>query len=164
MQSERQLQFAALLLSNKKLIFKILNSHIQDQGCHDDLFQEISLKAWECYDDFKGKSKFSVWLAQIAKFTVIDKLRRLQAHANRISKYNVFYEITTSLIDEPYSERSLPIIDSLSEVEKRTLQMRIEGLTFNEISQITGEPINRLLIRMYRIKERLSKSLKTCDI
>lgn len=74
---------------------------------------------------------------------------------------NFFWEIA----DEPYAEDEHPayesVIDTLSNTEYKTLHMRIQGLTFAEISDITGEPINRLLIRMHRIKNRLQKSIQS---
>ena len=36
--------------------------------------------------------------------------------------------------------------------------MRIDGLSFEQISAITAEPVGRLLTRMHRIKARLAKS------
>lgn len=160
MQTERHITFSILIKEHRSLIFKILNRYLHDQDYHDDLFQEIALKAWQSFDHYSYKSKFSVWLGQIAKFTVIDKLRRLKAAANRAAMYNAFYEFTYSENDEPYEERSISIIDSLSETEKRTLQYRIDGLTFAQISELTGEPINRLIIRMHRLKDKLRKAIK----
>jgi RNA polymerase sigma factor (sigma-70 family) len=163
METRNHHTFSVQLIDNSKLVYKILNKYIPDQDYHDDLFQEIALKAWEAYHHFRGDCKFSSWIGEIARYTVIDKLRRLKVRAQNIHKFNMFYEITSSIIDEPYQEIEFPVIDSLSEVEKRTLQMRIDGLTFAEISKITGEPTSRLLVRMHRIKDRLSKSAKSCS-
>lgn len=160
MQTERHIAFSILLKENERLIYKIFRNYLTDQDHDDDLFQEVSLKAWLSFDNYQSKSKFSTWLGRIAQFTVIDKMRRLKAAANRMASYNAFYEITHSEVDEPYTEHSVSIIDSLSDTEKRTLQYRIEGLTFAQISEITGEPINRLIIRMHRLKDKLRKAVK----
>lgn len=155
-----QTQFGSQLIKNRNIVYTVINSYFPNNDMDDDIFQDVSLRAWEAYQSFRGECPFPQWISKITKYTCIDKLRRLKAQAYRIATYNMFYEYSTSIIDEPYSETHIPVIDSLSDVEKRTLQMRIEGLTFSEISAITGEPLNRLLIRMHRIKERLSKSLK----
>ena len=163
MQSPKQSQFATLFTEHRMLIFKVLNNYLPDQTWHDDLMQDVALRAWKSYDNFRNEYKFSSWIGKIAKYTVIDKLRRTQAQLNRIVKHNAFYEYTYSEIDEPYAESKLPIIDSLSNKEKQTLQYRLDGLTFEQISNLTGEPVNRLLIRMHRIKQRLSKSINTLN-
>ena len=160
MLTEKTAIFTLLLKENKKVIFKILNQYLSTQDYHDDLFQDIALKAWVAFDNFQHKSKFSTWIGKITQYTIIDKLRSMRVTANRIAKYNIFYEITYCEIWEEYTEPSLPVIDSLSEAEKRTLQCRIDGLTFVQISELTGEPINRLMIRMHRIKDKLRKAVK----
>jgi RNA polymerase sigma factor (sigma-70 family) len=157
MQSEKQLQFTCLLNKHKGIVYKVLLKHVS-RDWHEDIYQDIALRAWEAYDTFTGKSQFSSWLHSIAYNATIDRLRRLRVQANRMSKYNWFYEYTTSVVIEPYQERQLPVIDSLSDVEKRTLQMRLDGLSFEQISDISKEPVSRLIVRMHRIKARLSKA------
>jgi RNA polymerase sigma-70 factor (ECF subfamily) len=155
MQTNQQRQFVALVQDNRNLIYHFINKYCSDEEYKDDLFQDILLRGWHAYDNFKGESKFSTWIGRIARNTAIDRLRRLSNKAKEISVSNWLFEIT----DESYSEKPFPVIDSLSETEKQTLFMRIEGLTFAEISERTGEPTSRLLVRMHRIKKQLSKSL-----
>lgn len=155
-----QKQFTALLLASKGAIFKIIINKLEDNAYHDDIYQEVCERAWQAYSSFREESKFCTWICQITKYTIIDKLRRWKADAARIAEYNVFYEITTSESETPYEEPYTPVIDCLSEAEKRTLQMRIDGLSFDEISKIMGEPENRLRVRMYRIKQTLSTAIR----
>lgn len=108
-------RFTALLKKHKGVVYSVLLKNIHNKDHHDDLYQDIVLRAWEAYDSFKGISQFSSWLHRIAYNTTIDKLRRLQAQANRIARYNWFYEYTASAIDDPYHELHLPVIDTLSE-------------------------------------------------
>lgn len=152
-QSAIQLQYTNLFHQHRNLVYKILNNYLKDQYWHDDLFQEIALKGWEQYAKDKIEN-FAAWISTIARRTVIDKLRRLKAEANRLSKCNWWYEW------EPYNEYRFPVLDSLSNVERLTLQYRIDGLSFKEISDIMQEPESRLRVRMHRLKETLAKSIK----
>lgn len=154
-------QFENLLLANKHVIYFIIKSFPIDDFYHDDLFQDISLKAWKNFDKFRQESTFTTWICTIARFTTIEKMRRLQEQSSRLRQYFLYYETTDSHIDTPYIEYNLPPIESLTEVDKRTLELRIQGLPFKSISAITGEPINRLITRMHRIKQKLSKEINT---
>jgi DNA-directed RNA polymerase specialized sigma24 family protein len=153
LQSAIQLQYTNLFHQHKNLIYKIFNNYLKDQQWHDDLLQEVALKGWEQYAK-AAIDNFAAWISTIARRTVIDKLRRLKAEANRLSKCNWWYEW------EPYKEYKLPVLSTLSAIESRTLQYRIEGLSFKEISELMGEPESRLRVRMHRLKEVLAKSIK----
>lgn len=157
--STMQKDFTILLQQSKPVIYSIINKYCNDEQAQDDIFQEVSISAWENFHTFCGKSKFTTWIAAIARNKSVDRFRRLRSFAEILTD-NFFWEI----IDEPYAEDSRVIdpsvIQSLSKTEQNTLQLRMDGLSFEKISELTGEPISRLTVRMHRIKQRLSKQLK----
>lgn len=153
-----QQDFPFLLQQSRSIVYSVIGKYCNDEHAQDDIFQEVSIAAWENLHMFSGKSKFSTWIASIARNKSIDRLRRLRSFSEILTD-NFLWEI----IDEPYTEDSRVIdssvIESLSKIEQTTLQMRMEGLSFEKMSELTGEPISRLTVRMHRIKQRLSKSL-----
>lgn len=160
MQTNEQLQFAGELQQHKNLIYNVINTYCYDENYKDDLYQDIALRAWNAYEDYTGASKFSTWLHAIARNTAVDRIRRLNTQIKTILTDNILWEIE----DVPYSEEipniNYSVISTLSEAEKRTLQMRIDGLTFSEISKQTGEPLTRLIVRMHRIKTLLTEGVR----
>jgi len=150
--------FSVLLQQSRPIVYSIINKYCNDEQAQDDIFQEVSIAAWENFHTFCGKSKFTSWIAAIARNKSVDRFRRLRSFS--VLTDNFLWEI----IDEPYAEDSRVIdhsvIQSLSKTEQNTLQLRLDGLSFEKISEITGEPISRLTVRMHRIKQRLSKQLK----
>ena len=156
MEINSQNQFVALVQANRGLIYHIINYYCRDENYRDDLYQDIMLSAYKSYGNFKGESKFNTWIGRIARNVAITRLRRLKTQIKIVAHNNVFYEIE----DIVYAEKKFPVIDKLTDIEKRTLCLRMEGLTFAEISQKTGEPIGRLLVRMHRIKNELAEAVK----
>ena len=159
MQTDQQKLFAELLTKNRPLVFSIINKYCYDESLKDDIFQEVSLGAWKAFNSFRGESRFSTWLGRIARNVSVNRLRRLP---KEILIDNFLWCLTP---DIPYEGEDEPainmsIIDTFSEAEKRTLQYRMDGLTFREISELTGEPMNRLIIRMHRIKKLLTEGVK----
>jgi RNA polymerase sigma-70 factor (ECF subfamily) len=158
-QTPKQLQFAALLQDNRGVIYSVIRPYCRDEVTQDDIFQEVSIRAWEAFDSFLGASKFSSWIGKIARNAAIDRLRR-QKNFKTILCDNIFWEIADTEYEEAPGGLPLSIIETFSEAEKRTLKMRMEGLSFPEISRITGEPANRLILRMHRIKKLLQTGTK----
>jgi RNA polymerase sigma factor (sigma-70 family) len=145
--------FVTQIENNRRIIYHIIYKYCSDESYADDLFQDILCRAWPSYPSFRGESSFKQWIARIARNTAIDRLRRIKL--NTVLTANCFYEI----IDEPYTEKQLPTMGSLSHIERTTLDMVLNGLSYAEISNKMNEPENRIRVRMHRIKQRLSKQI-----
>lgn len=158
-QTQEQIRFSTLLQQNKGVVYSVINAYCRDKSAKDDLYQDISKKAWEAFNAFSGASKFGSWIGKIARNTAIDRLRR-QKNFKTILCSNILWEIADTEYEEEPVGLPLSIMDTFSEAERRTIQMRMDGMTFAQISEATGEPINRLLVRMHRIKNLLSKGSK----
>lgn len=151
-----QNEFAINFQDSRKIIFKIIGQYCAGYPEHikHDIFQDVSLGAWKAYDKFRGDCKFTSWIGRITQFTCIDYLRRAKTGIKTVAIDNIFYELQEDL---PYYEPSLSVLDTLSNIERRTIDLYIEGKSYKEISAITGEPENKLRVRVSRIKERLKR-------
>lgn len=155
MQSE--VQFIELFQQKRNLIYYILNYYCKDERYKEDLYQDVALNAWKSYSNFKGNCTFDTWIARIARNVAISHIRSFYVKRIKpIANHNIFYDIE----DIQYTERQMPAFDRLTPTERKTLDMRINGLSYAEISNITGESINRITVRMHRIKNMLAKSIQ----
>lgn len=158
-QTKDEVQFERLLHDSRRIVYGAISAYCRDEQYKDDLYQEVCIRAWEAYKAFRGASKFSTWIAAIARNTAISWLRATSR--SRIVLYdNIFLDIP----DTEYTEESIglspSVIEKFSAAEKETLQMRIDGLSFTEISAITGEPENRIRVRMHRLKKLLEEGVR----
>lgn len=158
-QTQEQIRFSTLLQQNRGVVYGVINAYCRDESAKDDLYQDISRRAWEAFKTFSGASKFSSWIGKIARNTAIDRLRR-QKSFKTILCSNILWEIPDTEYQKDDAGLPLSVMSTFSEAEQRTLQMRMEGMTFAEISNATGEPVSRLLVRMHRLKNLLSKGSK----
>lgn len=158
-QTPEQLQFSALLQDSRCVVYGVISSYFRDEVTKDELYQEVSVRAWAAFKSFAGTCKFSSWIGAIARNTSIDRIRR-QKSLKTVLCDNFLWEIADTEYEEDSVGLPLSIIDTFSELEKKTLQMRIDGMSFPEISEATGEPVNRLIVRMHRIKHLLLKGRK----
>lgn len=158
-QTKDQIQFQKLLHESRRIVYGVIGGYCRDEQLKDDLYQEVCARAWSAYNVFREESKFSTWIAAIARNTTISWLR-----ATKKSKIllcgNVFWDIP----DTNYTEESIglspSVIEKFSAAEKETLQMRIDGLSFTDISAIRGEPENRVRVRMHRLKKLLEEGVR----
>jgi DNA-directed RNA polymerase specialized sigma24 family protein len=73
---------------------------------------------------------------------------------------NILWDIPDTEYEETPVGLSMSVMAAFSEPEKETLRMRMEGLSFPEISAITGEPENRIRVRMHRLKKLLEEGAR----
>jgi RNA polymerase sigma factor (sigma-70 family) len=69
-------EFIELLDHNQNIIHKVCTLYMNDITEREDLFQEISLQAWNAYEGFRGEAKFSTWLYRVALNTAISFYRK----------------------------------------------------------------------------------------
>lgn len=154
-----QNQFIVAVNNNRNLIYQIINSYCYDESDKDDLYQDILLRAWQSFHTFKGDSKISTWLGRVARNVSVDRLRKLKTRISTTALNNFLYEWS----DSEYHEPQIPPLDKLTARERQTLEYRMEGKSFQEISVLMDEPVNRLLVRMHRIKKQLAEYCKNYE-
>ncbi len=136
-----------------------------------DASQEAFLRAWRSLGSFRGDSKFSVWLYRLTSNVCLDMLRR----SGRLR--------ADSLTDEEGAEAELPDrrgdpqqalerkelaaavregLESLPPAFRQALVLRdINGLSYDEIAQVTGLETGTVKSRIFRARRRLADRLRS---
>lgn len=126
----------------------------------EDLFQEVVYQLWRAFDSYKGKSKFSSWMYQVAINTAITNLRKQKrkAPSQRLSEKELQLQDQLKISD--YSEERAFLyraIESLSDVEKAIVMLYLEEHSYDEISKIMGISQTLVGVKLNRIKKKLRK-------
>ncbi|MCU0382991.1 MAG: RNA polymerase sigma factor [Cyclobacteriaceae bacterium] len=158
MAKEPSQEFIAQLNQSKGILYKVIRLYINDPDDEDDLFQEIVYQAWKSYPRFEGKSKFSTWLYRIALNTVLTFKRKLKlvTPIEDLTSMNV-------LDDAPKDETELLYlaIRSLNEIDRMIISLHLDGYDNEEIGSISGLSKNNVAVKLFRIREALTKKVKT---
>ena len=154
-------EFIELIREHQGILHKICNIYFFGNPYKEDYYQEILIRLWKSYPNFKNQSTFSTWLYRVALNTAIDIIRKqyLQPVHTELSKteYN--------LPDPEYNAGSdkkeilYQAISYLSEVEKAIILLYLEDYNYKEISEIIGISENNTGVRINRIKNQLIKRL-----
>lgn len=132
----------------------------------EDLFQETLIKIWRGLKNYKDQNKFSSWIFSIAHNTVMDKLRMNKREKDIYEIGDMEFPALTNdpyreLVDSETGEIISKAVDRLSLKQKEVFLLRIHGgMTFREISEITGESLNTVLSHMNYSVKKLRKMLR----
>jgi len=177
-QSGDKAAFDKLVLKHKDKLFNIIYWFLGDYEEANDCAQETFIKLFRSLKKFRFESAFSTWLYRIAINT---SKNRLKSSEYRWKKRTVpienpegskggnpFREIKddspSPVIEFEKKERLRLIkkaINSLSEEQNRVIVLRdIQGLSYEEISGITGLNLGTIKSRIARGRLELRNKLK----
>ena len=154
-----------------KLINFIFN-YLGDLESSEDVVQETMIKLYQKKHYYKEIAKFSTWLYTIAKNLANTELRKRKQRKttllSQFSKDDKTYEVPSN-DPEPGQEIQTDIVnkiirdavDQLSEKFKIVIVLRdIQGLSYEDISEIINVPIGTVKSRINRARLQLQVELK----
>ncbi len=164
--------FQALVARHTKAIYSFVFRLCGKQEASEDIVQETFLKAWKNIKKYDQTKNFRVWIFTIARNTTYDYMRK--------KKSMVFSELDNDENDTTFEENiadTMPLADSVFEEKENAeifgqsikslpkkyreiVALRHEtGMTFEEISLLTKEPMNTVKSRYRRAIIKLREYL-----
>ena len=132
------------------------NSHLAKDTC-----QEVFIKVWQNLDRFKGDAKISTWIYRIAVNTCINVLRKSKNKPTTLSlKEDLLAEEEISNVEHQL-QAMYNCIAQLRPKDRSVILLVLEQKPYEEISLIMGISENNLRVRIHRIKDKLSKCVKS---
>lgn len=161
-------EFEEVLLPYLDAAFNLARHLTRDDHEAEDVVQDAYLRALKYFDSYHGANA-RAWLLRIVRHTFYT-LRRRQRRGELL---------LTEFADELHSAATLPedperlllrrdagrvLRDALANLpagSREVIVLReLEGLSYREISQVTGLPLGTVMSRLSRARERLQLALK----
>jgi len=149
-----------------RVAYRMLGS-VQDA---EDQLQETLLRAWRSYDGFEGRSSLRTWLYRIAANIAIDFRRRERRHPTMRGEeaeteiQRLPSKLGDSFKETQRSEMAHRIKDALEQLtpEHRAaiLLREVEGLSYDEISDVLQCPRGTVMSRLHYARNHLREILK----
>lgn len=138
-------------------VYKYLVCLTGDNHVAEELTQETFFRAIMKIHTFKGKSKISTWLCQIAKNLWYNELKRNKRINNLkgdiLESIPSYENIEENIILEEEKKYFYEKIKQLNSITQKVMYLRLNGkLTFKEIGDILGKSENWARITFYRGK------------
>lgn len=135
----------------------------------EDILQETFLKAYKNLDQFEGKSNMYTWLYSIARNKCIDEFRKQKYESNRSSIPVEEFELESDEYKSEDKREEVTLLKKaimqLPEILRSIVVMKsIDGLSYPEISEVTGVNEQTLKNRMFRARKELAIILKQMGV
>jgi RNA polymerase sigma-70 factor (ECF subfamily) len=175
-QHRDQAAFRQLLQTYEHFVMSVLYRLAPDLPDRADLAQEVYVRMWSSIDQLRNPHSFRRWVTQITRNVFYDELRRRRSlptvsfdSANL--QDNGEEALPLQIADTSPSPEELTELKELSHMMKQALvqmpsqfQMMIllrdvEGLSYNEISEITGSELGTTKSRIARARARMQMIL-----
>ena len=158
--------FGELATRYKNLIYSVVLRMVSDKEEANDLAQEVFIKIYRNLERYQPEYKFSTWTIRIATNHVIDYRRKKKADAVNIDDVAVGLYADGGAspediyIAEEQSRMLRNLVASLPDIYRVPIILYHEqGLSYQEISEITEEPLSKVKNRIFRGRRLLKESL-----
>lgn len=155
-----------LVVEHGDAIYRLALSVVRDQALAEDVAQETLVKAWLALPTFRGDASLRSWLLRITHNTAISTLRRRRAvvvDPNDMPEQQTRVErsVESRVQGEVVMDQFVEALDTLDDLSRSIVVLReLEGLTYEEISEVLAVPMPTVKTRLLRARRRLSNVLR----
>ena len=170
--------FEMLVVKYQRRIERLIGRMVRDVDLVQDIAQESFIRAYRAIPQFRGESAFYTWLYRIAvntaKKALVDLKRDPLVSESYLTSRDDGDE--TSRAENELSDGETPeallaskevaaavnaAIEALSEELRQAITLReIEGLSYEEISEVMNCPIGTVRSRIFRAREAIAARLR----
>ena len=151
---DSQKLFSVMVQQNKTTIFTVCYMFSKDQEEVNDLFQEVLIRLWQGFDNYKGNSKERTWIYRVALNTCISFDRKKRRH-NKKQVYMGDDLFGCNEHDSQQTEVLHKRITRLRPLDRAIVLLWLEDISYEEIGSIIGITAKNVSVRLYRIREQL---------
>ena len=171
--------FEMLVVKYQRRIERLISRMVRDSDLVQDVAQETFIRAYRAMPQFRGESAFYTWLYRIAintaKKALVELKRDPLIPESSLVRGGEDGE-ETSRVENELSDGETPeallaskeiaaavnsAIEALSEDLRQAITLReIEGLSYEEISDVMNCPIGTVRSRIFRAREAIAARLR----
>lgn len=155
--------FAELVNRYKNLVYSIILRQTRDREEASDLSQDVFLKVYKNLAKYSTEFKFSTWIMRITSNHIIDMHRKKKFETVSYEKYaengglvGAVASPEAEFIKRDQTEQLNKIVSRLPEIYKTPVVLyHQQGMSYQEISEKTGEPLSKIKNRILRGRKML---------
>jgi len=167
MQIEKQQKiFKQWLNDYRKLIFKVVKAYAVSPQDQDDLFQEILIQIYSAIANFRGDAKETTWIYRISLNTALTWRRNEKRKKFKTNILDIQDVPTTRNDNNDLSQNEQILNDvydairKLSKSDSSIVLLYLDGLSYDQISEVIGISKTNVGVRLNRAKKKLTQLLK----
>ena len=161
-----RLEFNNHILQLSRKLYLVAFRFLKRQEEAEDAVQEVFIRLWNRKDQLAEYNSIEALAVTAIKNFCIDQLRKIRAIPleGNVGRWQEPYESDTPdlLLERNESaEIMTSVIDNLPEIYRDVIRKReIDGLSYEEISEMTGQNINTLRVNLSRARNMVRDEFK----
>jgi|TARA_B110000037_G_scaffold218446_1_gene281468 RNA polymerase sigma-70 factor, ECF subfamily len=167
--------FGMLVEKYQRRLNRLLSRMVRDQSEIEDIVQDSFIKAYRAINNFRGDSAFYTWLYRIGINTAKNHLVKLGKRPKAMNDVEIEeienFEDAPDLRSHETPESTMmsseivasvnQTIEALPDELKEAISLReMDGLSYEEISELMNCPIGTVRSRIFRAREVIAEKLK----
>lgn len=163
--NKQEAQFQRWIENHLGLIIKVVRTYTASSVDQEDLLQEIFVNLWTSAPNFRGESKETTWIYRVALQTAMvwrrGERRRYKHHSILLSDAarSTIHDETNHVCDHRLIEQLYVAIRQLPKLDASIAIMHLDGLTYQEISEVLEISENYVGVKLTRIRKQLLEQL-----
>jgi RNA polymerase sigma-70 factor (ECF subfamily) len=174
-----QRAYELLVIKYQRRIQRLIGRMVRDVDLVEDIAQETFIRAYRALAQFRGEAQFYTWLYRIAVNTAkkaLGDLKRDPLVSQSALRGGTDDEDETSALENELTTSETPetvlaakeiaatvnsAMEALPDELRQAITLReIEGLSYEEISEVMDCPIGTVRSRIFRAREAISVKVK----
>ena len=155
------MEFAAVVLPHLDAAYTLARYLTRNEADAQDIVQDASLRALKYFDGFRGTtaSDGRAWFLTIVR-NAIYTWRQRQGSDGRVTEFNEALHSDDVTRDPAATVDLRAALDALPLEFREVIVLReLQGLSYKEISDVTGVPVGTVMSRLSRARKRLQEAL-----
>lgn len=154
--------FAELYRAYHYRLHGYLRRLLADRQIAEEVFDDVMFVVWKDARRFAGKSAISTWIFGIAYRRAMSALRKESRHQSRVDHGARTEDIAAT---EPSGRNLVAVaLRRLSPDHRQVVELTYYfGLSYSEIAEIAGCPVNTVKTRMFHARKRLKHLLPVLE-
>ncbi len=150
----------ALLKEHDAALRGIAIAYAGADGEEEDLYQEVLVQVWRSLPTFRGNSAAGTWLYRVALNTALTWRRKATKRSSRRATSEPLTDGARAASQDSQRSQAAILTDFLSTLggpDRSVLILYMEGLSYDEIADVTGLSVNGVGMRLHRMKQTFTE-------
>lgn len=154
--------FEAIFRAYQCRLMSYLFQFLGSRDAAEEVFNDVMLAVWKGASRFRGSSKPSTWIFGIARHKALNRLgrdRKIEGVdiESAPEKADPHPDAEKRLVSRDLVKRAL---ERLSPDHREVIELTyFSGLSYSEIAEITGCPVNTIKTRMFYARRQLKEAV-----
>lgn len=157
--SGHTVSFTHLVDGYKDMVYSVCIKITSNPELAEEVAQDVFVKAYQGLKKFKGNSKFSTWLYQIAYFTALNAVRNAKIEISDLHEAANLKADESQFDHLEAEERKRLIQDAILHLkadERGVITLYyLEELSIDEVAKITRLSISNVKVKVHRARKKL---------